>query len=172
MLDQENLEGHDNAAEVSLVIELLIVPLGILDVVHSDHGLILLEGARAGTSQLLHVSTASKDVADVNTHGTHVSAGLAGNPEDTHIALLVVVKHLGLVDGADTELLLDGGDQGRSLEDGASQGHQGLLDLLDLVNVLVELEDGDVLLTSGLLSLNQAGSIVNAGNQATGDLGI
>jgi hypothetical protein len=38
--------------------------------------------------------------------------------------------------------------------------------------VLVELEDGDVLLTSGLLSLNQAGSIVNAGNQAAGDLGV
>ena len=108
----------------------------------------------------------------MDTHGTHVSAGLARNPEDTHVALLVVVEHLGLVDGADTELLLDGGDQRRSLEDGTGQGHQGLLDLLDLFNVLVELEDGDVLLTSGLLSLNQAGSVANAGNQATGDLGI
>jgi hypothetical protein len=108
----------------------------------------------------------------VNTHGTHVSAGLTGDPEDTHIALLIVVKHLGLIDGADTELLLDGGDQGRSLEDGASQSHQGLLNLLELVDVLVELEDSDVLLTSGLLSLDQAGSIVNAGNQASGDLGV
>ena len=108
----------------------------------------------------------------MNAHGTHVSTSLAGHPENTHIALLIVVKHLGFVNGADTELLLDGGDQGRSLEDGASQSHQGLLNLLNFVDVLVELEDGYVLLTSGLLSLYQAGSVINASNQATSDLGV
>ena len=148
MLHQQDLKGHDHAAEVALVAELLIVPLGILNIVHGDHGVIFLECTRADTSEFLHVSTHSEYVSDVNTEGSHVGASLARHPEDAHVSLLVVVKQLALVDRAHTQLLLDGGDQRRTLEHGASETQQGLLDLLDLVDVLMELHDCDVLFTS------------------------
>ncbi len=118
------------------------------------------------------MSTAAKNVADVNALSSDVGTGLARNPEDTHISLLVVVEELALIDGTNTELLLDGRDQRRSLEDGADQARESLLNCLNLLDVLVKLEDSDVLLTSGLLSLNQTSSVVDAGNEATCDLGI
>jgi hypothetical protein len=116
--------------------------------------------------------TASEDVADVNTKGSHVGTGFAGQPEDAHISLLVKVEELALVDGSHTEFLLDGGYQRRSLEYWASQTEEGLLDLLHRINVLMELDDCNVLFTGRLLGLDEASCVVNAGDQATGDLRI
>ena len=172
MLNKEDLKRHNDSAEIRLIVELFIVPLSVLDVVHGDHGLVLLEGARAGTSQLLHVSTAAENISDVDTEGTDVGTSFARNPEDAHVTLLVVVEELGLVDGTDTELLLDGGDQRRSLEYGTSESQESLFDLFDLLNMLMKLDDSNVLFTSRLLSLNESGGIVNTGNEATCDLGI
>jgi len=118
------------------------------------------------------MSAAAKNVADVNALSSDVGTGLARNPKDTHISLLVVVEELALVDGTNTELLLDGRDQRRSLEDGADQAGESLLNSLDLLDVLMKLEYGDVLLTSGLLSLNQTSGVVDASNEATCDFGI
>lgn len=84
----------------------------------------------------------------MHTLGSDVGTSLAGDPEDTHISLLIVVKHFAFVDGTDTQLLLDGRDEWGSLEDGSYQTHEGLFYLLYLFNVLMELEDGNVLFTS------------------------
>ncbi len=172
MLNQQDFQGHDHTSEIALVTKFLVVPLSILNIVHGDHGLILLESARASTSELLHVGTDSQNVADVNAKGSHVGAGLTRDPEDAHVSFLIVVEELALVDGANTELLLDSRNQRRSLEDWPGQAQKSLLDLLDLVNMLMELNDGNVLFTSGLLSLNKASCVVDAGDEAASNLRI
>ena len=64
----------------------------------------------------LHVSPHAQQQAQVNTQGTDVGSRLASNPEHDQMALLVVLKHLALVDGANAQLALDRGDDGRPLE--------------------------------------------------------
>lgn len=148
VLDEEDLKGHDDSAEIGLVAELVVVPLGVFDVVHGHHSLVLLKGSRADSAKLLHMRAATKDIADVHAESTHVGSGLAGDPEDTHVALLIVVKELALVDGSHSEFLLDGGDQRWSLEDRSGQTQKSLLNLLDFLDVLMQLDDGHVLFTS------------------------
>jgi len=118
------------------------------------------------------VGAAAEDVADVNAKGTNVGTSLAADPEDTHIALLIVVEQLALINSPHTEFLLDGGDQRGSLEHGAGQLKECLFNLLHLLDVLMELDDGNVLFTSGLLGLDESGCIVDASNQAAGNLGV
>ena len=69
------------------------------------------------------------------------------------------------MDGSDTELALDGGDQGRPLEQGTGQGLEGAGELgLAAGNPVVESDDADVLLTSTLLGLDQSSGAVDAGS--------
>jgi len=91
----------------------------------------------------------------MNAQGTYVGTSLAGNPEDTHVALFVVLNQARLIDRSDTELLLDCRDQRWSLEKSASEGIDCLLKLFHFVKLCVELNDGNVLFTSGLLGLNE-----------------
>jgi hypothetical protein len=58
------------------------------------------------------------------------------------------------------------------LEDWSGQAQKSLLDLLHLVNMLMELNDGNVLFTSGLLSLNKTSCIVDASDEAASNLRI
>ena len=170
--DKENFEGHNNAAEIFFVVVLLEVPLSILDVVHRHHGLVLFEGTGAHTTQLLHMSTATEEVANMDTKRTHISASLTADPEDAHVALVVVLNQLSLVDSPNTKLLLDGGDKRRPLEARALKGVERFLKLLDLVEALMELDDGNVLFTSGLLCLDKPCCVVNADNEAASDLRV
>ena len=118
------------------------------------------------------MSAASEQVTQVDTLGTDVGTSLAREPEDSQVTLVVVLDELSLVDGAHTELLLDSRDKGGSLEAWASQGVEGLLELLHVVELGVELHDGNVLLTSGLLGLDESGGVVDANDEATSDLGV
>ena len=114
---------------------------------HRHHGVILLHGTTADTSQFLHVSTAAQQVTDMDAQSTDIGSSFAADPKDPHVTVFIVLNELGLINGSDTELLLDGGDQGWSLEAGALEGVKGLLELLDLIDALMELDDGDVLFT-------------------------
>ncbi len=93
----------------------------------------------------------------MNAHSTNVGTCLAGNPEYTHVTLFVVLNKARFVDGSHTELLLYGGDQWGSLEKSTGESINRLLKLLDFVELCVELDDCNVLFTSGLLSLNETG---------------
>ena len=53
--------------------------------------------------------------------GSNVCSGFTAHPEDSQMALIVEFIELAFVDSSDTELSLDGGDQGRSLEQRAGQ---------------------------------------------------
>ena len=66
----------------------------------------------------------------MNTHGSDVSSSFTGDPEDSKSLLVVVFEQVRLVDGSDTKLTFDSGDQWRSLEHGASKRLDRLVDLL------------------------------------------
>ena len=169
---EEHLEGLDHPPEVGLVPGVVKHPLGVEDVVHRAHGVRLGEGSRADTAKLLHVTTDSEEETEVDTERADVGSGLAAHPEDGQVALVVELDHLGLVDGADAEVPLDGSDQRGPLEEGTGQGLHSLVQLLLVVERVVQAEDGHVLLTSTLLRLDQARGPVDAHNQAASDLGI
>ncbi len=57
----------------------------------------------------------------MDADGPRVEAGLHGDPEDAHVALLVVLQQLALVDGAHAQLALHSADERRPLEEGAFQ---------------------------------------------------
>ena len=169
---QEDLERHDDSAEVVLVVGVLEVPLGIKDVVHGDHGLVLLEGTGADTSKFLHVGAATEEVTEMDAESTDVGTSLTGDPHNSEVSLLIVLDELQVIDSPDAELLLDSGDQWWPLEAGTGQLLQSSLDLLDLVDALMQLEHSNVFFTSRLLSLDQSGGILDADDEAASDLGI
>jgi len=169
---QEDLERHDDSAEVVLVVGVLEVPLGIKDVVHGDHGLVLLEGTGADTSKFLHVGAATEEVTEMDAESTDVGTGLTGDPDNSEVSLLIVLDELQVIDSPDAELLLDSGDQWWPLEAGTGELLKSSLDLLDLVDALMQLEHSNVFFTSRLLSLDQSGGILDADDEAASDLGI
>ncbi len=57
----------------------------------------------------------------MDADGPGVEAGLHGDPEDAHVALLVVLEQLALVDGTHAQLALHSADERRPLEEGAFQ---------------------------------------------------
>jgi len=72
----------------------------------------------------------SEKKTEVDTEGTDVGTGLARDPEDTELALVVELVKLALVDGSDTQLSLDGRDERRTLEESTSQGLKSTRELL------------------------------------------
>ena len=170
--DKKDFQRHDDATEVLLTVVLLVVPLSVLHVVHRDHGGVLHQRAGADTAELLHVSSTAEQVTEMHAKGTDVGASFAVNPHDTHVTSFVVLNELQLVDGANSELLLDSRDQGRALEASSGEGVEGLLKLLGLVELGVQLEDSNVFLAGALLGLDEAGGVVDAGDQAASDFGV
>jgi hypothetical protein len=119
------------------------------------------------------VSTNTEQQTQVNTESTDVGTSLTADPEDTEVALIVELVQLALVDGTDTELTLDGRDQGRTLEKSTSEGLQGAAELsLATGDLVVQTDHAHVLLTGTLLGLDETGGTVNADNQAASDLGV
>lgn len=170
---EEGLQGRDDLAKVRLVTGVVHGPLSVQDVVEGDKLLSLVHGTTADTAQLLHVAADTQQQTQVDAEGTDVGTSLAADPEDTEVAVVVKLDELALVDGSDTELALDGGDQGRALEQGTGESLERAGELgLAAGQLVVQANDGHILLTSSLLGLDKPGSTVNADNQASGDLGI
>lgn len=109
----------------------------------------------------------------MHTEGSNVCASLAADPEHAQVSIIVKFNELGLKDGSDTKLTLDGRDQRGALEQGASQCLEGLGELgLATRQLVVKADDGNVFLSCTLLGLDQAGGTVNAHNQTSCNLGI
>jgi hypothetical protein len=119
------------------------------------------------------VGADTKKKTQVNTESTDVGTSFTADPEDTEVALVVELITGALVNCTDTELALDGRDQGRTLEQSTSEGLKSTLELsLATGNLVVQADDTDILLTSTLLGLDQTGSTVNANDQTASDLGV
>jgi hypothetical protein len=109
----------------------------------------------------------------VHTECSDVGAGLAADPEDTEVTVVVELDELRLVDGSDTELTLNGRDQGGSLEQGTSEELEDASKLRPAArDLVVEAHNGDILLSGSLLGLDETCGTVDADNKTTGDLGI
>ena len=170
---EEALERRDDCAEVGLVTVVVVEPLGIKNVVESDQALGLVHSTRPHTAQLLHVRTNTEQKTQVNAEGTDVSTSLAADPENTKLPLIVEFVKLALVNGSDTELALDGGDERGTLEESTSESLEGTRELgLATRKLVVQANNADVFLSSTLLGLDETGSAVNAHNQASSDLRI
>ena len=113
-----------------------------------------------------------EDHPQVHAQGTDVRPGLALDVEHAHVALVVKLEQLGLVDRPDAQLALHGRDERRALEEGARQLlHRREEHLLRLDGV-VEADHDHVLLTGVLLRLDQARGALHADDQAPRDLGV
>lgn len=163
----------DNLAQVRLVALVIIHPLRIHHVVQSHQATVLVHGTTANTSEFLHVSANSKQKTQVHTESSNVRSGLAANPEDTQVPLVVKLVELALVDGTDTELALDSGDQGRALEKSTGQGLQSASELgLAAGDLVMETDHANVFLSGSLLRFHEAGRAVDAHDQTSSDLGV
>ena len=99
------------------------------------------------------MATNSKKQAEVHTESTHIRARLAGDPEDDKVALLVILEHLALVDGADAELALHSRDERWPLEECTSEGLDGACHrCLATLRRAVKARNANVLLTRALLA--------------------
>lgn len=170
---KESLKRRDDLAKVRLVPGVVHLPLGVENVVQGNEALGLVHGTASDSAKLLHVAADSEEETQVDAEGSNVGAGLAADPEDTEVTVIVELNELAFMDGSDTELALDGGDQGRTLEERTGEGFERASELgLAAGQLVVKADDGDVFLSSTLLRLNETGGAVDANNQASGDLGI
>lgn len=170
---QKSLKWRDNAAEVALITGVVGHPLGVKNVVEGNHVLLLVHGSGADTAQLLHVCSHAQKKTKVDTEGTDVGSGLARNPEDTEVALVVELVKLGLVDGTDTELTLDGGNERWALEESTGEGLESAGELsLTTWELVMETDDANVLLAGTLLRLDETSGAVDTDDQAAGNLWI
>lgn len=109
----------------------------------------------------------------MHTQCSDVGTGFARHPEDSQLTVVVEFKQLALVDGTDTQLTLNGGDERRTLEEGTGEGLEGASELgLAAGQLVVQTQDAHILLTRALLALDEARGTVDADNQTPGDLGI
>lgn len=107
------------------------------------------------------------------TEGSDVRASLAADPKDAEVAVVVELNQLRFVDGSDTELTLDGGNQGGALEEGTGEELEDTSELgLAARNLVVEPHNRNVLLSGSLLGLDKSGGSVDAHDQASCDFGV
>lgn len=139
---------------------------------HRHDVIILASDTTPYTSEFLHVGTDTQEQSQVDTQSPNISTSLTRHPKYTKVSFIVVFNQLGLVDCSNTKLTLDGGDEGRSLEKGASEGLQSSRQSLFVLQLVVESNHTHVFLSCTLLGLDQSSSTVDTDNQTTSDLGI
>ena len=103
---------------------------------------------------------------------TNVRSGLAADPKDTEIAVRVELEQLALVDGTNTKLSLDRGDQRRSLKEGSRKCGDRSRDLGLVLNFAVQAKHGHVLFSCTLLRFYQSRRTVDTDDEASRNFGI
>lgn len=163
---EESLERLDDATESHVAATIVILPLSVHHVMERDQVPVSLgHDTGANPPKLLHVGSDTQHQTQVNAKGTNISTGLARDPEHTEVAIIVELNKLALVDRTNTQLALDGRDQGRALEKSTGEGLEGLRkSSLATRDRVMESDDADVLLTGTLLGLDESGRAINANN--------
>lgn len=171
--DQESLKRGDDLAQVRLIAGVVHLPLRIQNIVQSDQLLRLIHRTTSHTTQLLHVRADAQQQTQVHAQCSDVGTSLAADPEDAEVSVVVELDELALVDGSDTEHTLDGGDQGRALEERTGEGLERTRELRPAAGqLIVQADHGDVLFSGTLLRLDEASGAVDADDEAACDLGI
>lgn len=163
----------DDLAQIRLVALVIVHPLRIHHIMQSDQSLVLIHGTAAHTTEFLHMGADTEQKTEVNAESPNVRSSLAANPEDTEVSLVVELVNLALVDGPNTELALDGGDQGRTLEQRTGQGLQSASELgLAAGDLVMETDHANVFLSGALLGFHETGGTVDADDQASSHLRV
>ena len=100
--------------------------------------------------------------AKVVAESTDVGAGLAANPKNSHFLVLVDLEQLAFINGADSQLLLDGGYGRRFLKERACEMIKRTLHFSEARRRAMQFHDTYVLLALLLLGLHQASGTVDA----------
>lgn len=103
---------------------------------------------------------------------SNIGTSFARDPEDGKMALVVEFDELGLVDCSDTELTFYGRDQGRSLEESASQCFEGTGERLFVGKCVVKAEYADVFFSCTLLRFDETCGSIDTDGQAASDFWI
>lgn len=104
---------------------------------------------------------------------TDVGSSLAADPEHTELPLVIKLVQLALVDGSNTELTLDGGNERGTLEESSGERLKGTRKLgLASGKLVVHANDADILLSGSLLGLDETSGTIDADDKATSDLGV
>lgn len=106
---------------------IVVHPLCVHHIVHRHHIVLLSIAARPHTPQLLHVRTDTEEQAHVHTERPDIRSSFTRDPKDGEVPVVVEFDEFAFVDCADTELPLDGGDEGGALEKGTGEGFNDLL---------------------------------------------
>lgn len=170
---QESLQWGNDVAEVLLVAVVIVHPLGVENIVQSDHILCLVHGSTPHTAELLHMGTHTEQETQVHAKSTDIGSCLAADPEHTKLPLIVELVELALVDGTDTELTLDSRNKRGALEERASQGLKSASELsFTTWQLVVHTDDANVFLSGTLLGLDETSGAIDADNETSSDLGI
>lgn len=170
---QQALKGSNDLTKIRLITVVVVQPLGIENVVKRNEILGLIHGTTPDTTKLLHVCANTEQKTKMHAKGTDIGSGLAADPEDTQLPLIVELVKLALMDGTNTQLTLDGGNQGRSLEKSTSESLEGACKLcLTSRQLVVKSDHTDVLFSGSLLRLDETCGAVDANDEASSDLGI
>lgn len=117
--------------------------------------------------------TNAKEKTKVDTQSPNIGSCFAADPENTKVSVVVELKKLALVNGSDTKLALDGGDQRRPLEKCTSQRLQSASELgFATGNLVMETDNANIFLSCTLLRFNQTSRTVDTDDQASCDLGV
>jgi len=100
---------------------------------------------------------------EVNTEGTDVGSCFATDMEDGKMPVVVEFEQLVVMNGTNTELAFDSGDEWRTLEEGTGQSLKSARELcLSAGKLLMKADNGDVLFSSTLLGFDETSSTVDA----------
>lgn len=108
----------------------------------------------------------------MNAQRSHIEASLDAHPKYSHLLLFIELDELAIVDGANTQVSLDGRDHRRTLKDRTRQRLQRLLNFLHIIDGRVKTHNADVLFASALLRLGQSSRSIDAHDQRAGHFGI
>jgi hypothetical protein len=180
VLDNDTLVGSkqalkrtDDPPQVRLIALVVMQPLSIENIVQSDHSILLVHSSTTNTTKFLHVCANTEQQSKVDAESSNVGTGFTANPENTKMSVIVKFVQFAFMDGSDTELTLDGGNERRALEEGAGQGLEGASELsFTTGDFVMETDNTHVLLTGALLGLDETGCTINADNQTTSDFGV
>ena len=111
-------------------------------------------------------------VTQMDTLTSDISSSFTVNLEDGHVLFFIKIKESVLIDGSDSENLLDSGDERGSLEDGSLESLEGSFELRAAFNCVMQFYYGHVLFTSALLGLHEPSGSIQADDEASSNLRV
>lgn len=108
------------------------------------------------------MGTHTEQKTKMHAKRTDVCSSFAAHPENAQLPLVVKFVQFAFVDSSNTELSLDGGDEGRPLEEGTGENLQGTGELcLAAGELFVKSNDADILFSSTLLRFDKTSRAVD-----------